>query len=90
MERVEEQSLTVQRKAEEDQMILYTLLRRPLPFCHPVLHSCIRSITKTHKRGHTHTHTNTLRRVTSEWANEATEKRVWEERQERLVGYLSV
>ena len=68
---MEEQSLTVQRKAEEDQVILYTLLWWPLPFCHPVLYSCIRSITKTHKRGHTHTHThthtNTPRRVTSGW-----------------------
>lgn len=55
---MEEQSLTVQRKAEVDQMVLYTLLWWPLP-CSAIQYCILAfdSITKTHKRGHTHKHT---------------------------------
>lgn len=51
--------------------LIYLAMMTLLSVRHPVLHSCIRSITKTHKRGHTHT--NTPRWVTSERTNEATE-----------------
>lgn len=99
---VEEQSLTVQRKAEHDQMILYTF---PWwPFSPSAIQHCIAAldpslkhtsmVTYTHTPSHTHTHAQTgaPRWAASKWKNEATEKasgRKHKNGPELLVCYLS-
>lgn len=92
----EGQSLTVQRKAEHDQMILYTF---PWwPFSPSAIQYCIAALDPSLKHTsmvtHTYTHTQTdaPRWAASEWKNEATEKasgRKDKNGPELIVCYLS-